>query len=98
MNRRNFLQSLGALGIFNILPSAGRVWRAQKPELYKYLPNFHNSFVPTIQDYLVQQDMLANEALETVKAWDNLLQPGTWPANMGSTRRLVIQDSTTIIV
>ena len=98
MNRRNFLQSIGALGIFNILPGAGRVWRVQKPELYQHFPNFHNTFVPTLQDYLVKENKLCNEALETVKAWDNLLQPGTWPSNLGSTRRLVIQDSTTIFV
>lgn len=27
MTRRNFITSLGAVGLFNILPGAGRVWR-----------------------------------------------------------------------
>jgi len=31
MNRRSFL---GALGVFSILPGAGRVWRAVRPPVY----------------------------------------------------------------
>lgn len=30
MNRRAFLTSLGKLGVFTILPGAGRVWRAER--------------------------------------------------------------------
>lgn len=31
MTRRSFLTNLGALGLFTILPGAGRVWRAERP-------------------------------------------------------------------
>lgn len=34
MNRRNFLRGIVIAGAsFNILPGAGRIWKAQRPEL-----------------------------------------------------------------
>ena len=30
MNRRNFLRNIAGIGIFSILPGAGRVWKAEK--------------------------------------------------------------------
>jgi hypothetical protein len=29
--RRKFLTSLGTIGVFSILPGAGRIWRAERP-------------------------------------------------------------------
>lgn len=34
MNRRKFLTGLGTLGLFTILPGAGRVWKAEKKIQY----------------------------------------------------------------
>jgi hypothetical protein len=33
MRRRGFIKSLAGLGAFMILPGAGRVWKATRPEL-----------------------------------------------------------------
>lgn len=34
MNRRHFLASFGKLGLFTILPGAGRIWRAERKSHY----------------------------------------------------------------
>ena len=36
MNRRNFLRNIAGLGIFSILPGAGRVWKAESPTMWQY--------------------------------------------------------------
>ncbi len=42
MNRRNFINSLLTIGAgFTILPSAGRIWKAER-SLYRWFPNNPN--------------------------------------------------------
>ncbi len=77
MNRRKFLTSLGALGLFNILPGAGRVWKAEKlvPVTERFIstpidwrtfrsPYFES--LPSFQDFLrrhpTYEEYMANPA------------------------------------
>ena len=63
MNRRKFLTNIGKLGVFTILPGAGRVWKAErKPfpiQLFRS-PQFH--YIPTFADFLKIRQQ-ANELL-----------------------------------
>ena len=43
MNRRKFLTNLGKLGVFTILPGAGRVWKAQRDLRYITNPDYVNA-------------------------------------------------------
>lgn len=38
MNRRNFITDLGKIGLFSILPGAGRIWKAEVPVPRRVLP------------------------------------------------------------
>ena len=55
MNRRNFLRNLAGIGLFSILPGAGRVWKAQRPD-FRMVParewvlNLPPG-TPTVQDF-----------------------------------------------
>lgn len=39
MNRRNFIRNLAGIGLFSILPGAGRVWKATKVINPMTIPN-----------------------------------------------------------
>ena len=80
MNRRYFTKLLG-LGVFSILPGAGRVWRIQR----KLAPEFH--FYPTMQDFL----RLERHPLRfRFDVYNSLFLPTTWSPNMAEPKRLVI--------
>ncbi len=36
MNRRSFIRNLAGIGVFSILPGAGRIWKAQRPVIGIY--------------------------------------------------------------
>jgi hypothetical protein len=43
MNRRGFIRNLAGIGVFSILPGAGRIWKARRPHsMYRlmFLPQF----------------------------------------------------------
>lgn len=44
MNRRNFITKLGGIGLFSVLPGAGRVWRVERPKLLTEQDAFLRSF------------------------------------------------------
>jgi len=49
MNRRGFIRNLAGIGVFSILPGAGRIWKARRPHsLYElmFLPQFPPSPLP----------------------------------------------------
>jgi len=39
MNRRSFVRKLAGIGLFTILPGAGRIWKAERQSPYQWLPN-----------------------------------------------------------
>lgn len=48
MNRRSFVTKLAGIGLFSILPGAGRLWKAER-RLPPFIPTpFHQ----TLQDFL----------------------------------------------
>lgn len=80
MNRRHFAKLLG-LGVFSILPGAGRVWKAQRQT-----PDFY--FLPQFQDFyrLERHPLRFN-----IEMWNKLItEPTTWLPNRADVQRLVI--------
>lgn len=85
MNRRHSLKLIG-LGLFSILPGAGRVWRVERQ--YRS-PQFH--FDPTLQDFLKWR-LERHPFRFEIEAYVDLLKPHVWRPNMADTQRLVICD------
>lgn len=93
MNRRNFISSLAAavagIGTFNILPGAGRVWRAEaKRGLWFAEFTMGCSQMLNIQhlpkcDLLIDSEQMAAHMAEGL----NILPTATFLPNLGETRR-----------
>lgn len=71
MTRRSFITNLGAIGLFTILPGAGRVWRVERsvisPFPIEWFPAQHQR-----SPYLAYWDTLFNNA----RINESLMTPG----------------------
>ena len=81
MNRRNFINSLLTIGAgFTILPSAGRIWKAEV-SLYERLP-YHQVkgllipqgiiyFLPSFQDFLAMtEEQRTKVSKDSITQWN----------------------------
>lgn len=85
MNRRHFLANFGKLGLFTILPGAGRVWKAQRDLvcvreriITRPIPAGYWKFLPSFQDFI--------KAGMMPRAYQIPMEPIIWPHNMGDTK------------
>lgn len=98
MNRRNFISSLAAavagIGTFNILPGAGRVWRAEAKIDYWFieLPAGWSRLLNIQQ--LPKYDRLVGSEQMAARMADAMLaaSTATFLPNLGETRRAHNQD------
>jgi hypothetical protein len=103
MNRRNFLSKLAGIGLFSILPGAGRVWKAERKviiwsdeqtlEYYKIAHRFdspHFQFLPTFQDFMQKYGKETRSKVEIMR--DEILELKKWPENLGNIYRRVKYD------
>lgn len=72
--RRNFIGQLAGLGLFTILPGAGRVWKAERKIVTPaYFARMQDPWFVLVGD----------------SAWYRLLAQGKFPPNLGETTRTV---------
>lgn len=105
MNRRSFLGALAkGVAAFTILPSAGRVWKAQKEIYYPVVEHTwvhlyrspHFEHTPTLQDFLRENKpngYLPFDEIIAVRneALEQLGPAKIWPPNMGDVTCEVIK-------
>lgn len=90
MNRRHFAKLLG-LGVFSILPGAGRVWKAQR--IYcKFQADL--VILPFEQDpnKLIPIFYRRGGWVDAIPSFSDLIKPTTWPANLAETQRLTANE------
>lgn len=93
MNRRSFVTKLFASAFaFSILPSAGRLWKANKINRFIGFDPAIGQGQSVILIYQQLPNYLALMQYKQMryKAWDNLFAKQTWPKNIGST---ILQQS-----
>jgi hypothetical protein len=91
--RRKFLTSLGTIGVFSILPGAGRIWRAERPIVtpefweFAYCDVNSNPLPVPFQEIMqriciLQGDRLQRERIRQEIAEEIQRRTGMWPTSM----------------
>ena len=85
MNRRSFVRKLAGIGLFTILPGAGRIWKAERQSPYRWLPNDVDGYLRTTFQVVRQHDLAIIEYMKTagVDVPECLVKP-IWPTLFNS--------------